>query len=477
MILDGSESGDSKTTQTVRSEGSEADPQSPPPYTPNSGFTKSGDHKPLPTPPASLTGDSEPRLPQGLPPPCNYLIQRRSNDSIKGTWHVDTAMPVPDALIAPIQDFDGTWNEADQTARKERKKLEKKGKGRSDNLPTPTNGIRPNLMLSSHNGSVDAKVHVIASDDQLRTGLIVTETRNGSIVLDIKTYSIHPLRIYALSENGSVRVRIPSTFEGAVVASTKYGSTKISDPIKSRMTTFSGVADTTRAFIGDWQAAGFGVTPSSSSPNPNDDPPLPATPSDPFLSWSGPLIHIASRNGSVHLSYSEEARNEDEAGGFSSAFRGFMNGLFGGGGATQERAGPGSSGSPPAGGRFPWGEGAPWGGDRHPWGNGAPWGDAKFPWGNGAPWAPPMAPPGPFGRGGGPFGPGGGPFARGGGPFGRGCGSSRRGGFERHSSGCSRRSGSEGKSAHDNEEQTWDWDNVERDPHGFPKDKKDPSGA
>ncbi|CAE6487028.1 unnamed protein product [Rhizoctonia solani] len=457
MILDGSESGDSKTTQTVRSEGSEADPQSPPPYTPNSGFTKSGDHKPLPTPPASLTGDSEPRLPQGLPPPCNYLIQRRSNDSIKGTWHVDTAMPVPDALIAPIQDFDGTWNEADQTARKERKKLEKKGKGRSDNLPTPTNGIRPNLMLSSHNGSVDAKVHVIASDDQLRTGLIVTETRNGSIVLDIKTYSIHPLRIYALSENGSVRVRIPSTFEGAVVASTKYGSTKISDPIKSRMTTFSGVADTTRAFIGDWQAAG--------------------TPSDPFLSWSGPLIHIASRNGSVHLSYSEagseEAGNEEDAGGFSSSFRGFMSGLFGGSGETRERSGPASGEGPSGSGKFPWGDGAPWG--------------------NGAPWGPPMGPPGPFGRGGGPFSHDGGPSARGGSPFGRGRGFSRRGsgpfapggrgrgfsrrGFGGSSSGCSRRSGSEGNTPHDSEGQVWDGENVERDSHGFPKDKKYSSGA
>ncbi|CAE6400461.1 unnamed protein product [Rhizoctonia solani] len=473
MILEGSDSSDSKTASTVRSEGSEADPQSPPPYSPSSTFT-SGDHKPLPTPPASATDDYEPRLPQGLPPPCNHLVQRRSNDSIKGTWNVNLAMSIPDVLLAPIEDFDGTWNEADQKARKERKKLEKKGKRRSETPPTPTNGIRPNLMLSSNNGSVDAKVHVISSDDQPRTGLIVTETRNGSIVLDIKTYTPLPLRIYALSENGSVRVRVPSTFEGAVVATTKYGSIKISDPIKSHMTTFSGVSDTTRAFIGDWQSVGFGATPASSSPNPNDDPPLPTTPSDPFLSWSGPLIHIVSRNGSVHLSYSEEARNEDEAGGFSSAFKGFMSGLFGGGGETRERSGPGSGQGPSGSGRFPWGDGAPWGSDRHPWGNGAPWGDTKHPWGNGAPWVPPMGPPGPFGRGG-PFARGDGSFARGG-PFGRGCGFSGRGGFG-GSSGCSRRSGSERNSSHGNDEQVWDRDGVEMDPYGFPKDKKDPSGA
>ncbi|CAE6473786.1 unnamed protein product [Rhizoctonia solani] len=469
MILDGSDNSDSKTAQTIRTEGSVADPQSPPPYTPSSPFTTSGDQKPLPTPPASSAGDYEPRLPQGLPPPCNHLIQRRSNDSVKGTWHVDPAMSIPDALLASMEDFDGKWNEADQKARKERNKLEKKGKRRSDNLPAVPNAIRPNLMLSSDNGSVDAKVHVISSDGEPRTGLIVAEGRNGSVVLDIKTYTPHPLRIYALSENGSVRVRVPSTFEGAVVATSKHGSIKISDPIKNRMTTFSGVADTTRAFIGDWQAAGFGSSPSSSTPGSNDDPPLPSTVSDPFLGWSGPLIHIASRNGSVNLSYSEEARNEEDAGGFSSAFRGFMSGLFGGGGETRERSTAGRSGGPCGGGRPPWGDGAPWGNDKFPWGNGAPWGDTKHPWGNSAPWVPPMTPPSPFGRGGGPF-------ARGGGPFGRGCGS-RRGGFGSYSPGCSPRSGSEGNNLNDNGEQPWDRNNVELDAYGFPKDKKDSSGA
>ncbi|KAH7335876.1 hypothetical protein B0J17DRAFT_719523 [Rhizoctonia solani] len=469
MILDGSDNSDSKTVQTARTEGSEADPQSPPPYAPSSPFTTSGDQKPLPTPPASSAGEHESRVPEGLPPPCNHLIQRRSNDSIKGTWHVDPAMPIPDALLASIEDFDGRWNEADQKARKERKKLEKKGKRRSDNSSAGPNAIRPNLMLSSSNGSIDAKVHVVSSDGDPRTGLIVAEGHNGTVVLDIKTYTPHPLRIYALSHNGSVRVRVPSTFEGAVVATSKYGSIKISDPIKSRMTTFSGISDTTRAFIGDWQAAGFGSSPSSSTASPNDDPPLPSALSDPFLSWSGPLIYIASQNGSVNLSYSEETRKEEDTGGFSSAFRGFMSGLFGGGGETRERPPAGRGDGPSGSGRPPWGDGAPWGGNENPWGNGSPWGDAKHPWGNGAPWVPPMSPPGPFGRGGGPF-------ARGGGPFGRGCGS-RRGGFGGYSPGCSRRSGSEGNNPHDNWEPAQEGENVKLDAYGFPKDRKDPSGA
>ncbi|KAF8745724.1 hypothetical protein RHS02_01209, partial [Rhizoctonia solani] len=454
MILDGSESSDSKVAPTIHDEVSEVGSQSPPPYAPSSAFTISSDQKPLPTPPqsppASSAGDYDPGLPHGLPPPCNYLVQRRSNDSIKGTWYVDPTMPIPDALLPSIESFDGLWNESDQKARKERKKLEKKGKRRDEILPAP-NAIRPNLLLSSNNGSINAKVHVVSSDGQPRTGLIIAEGSNGSIVLDIKTYAPQPLRIFAISENGSVRVRLPHTFEGAVTASSKYGSIKISDSIKSRMTTFSTLSDTTRAFIGDWQAVGFGATPSVSSANPNDDRPTPTTVPDPFTSWSGPSVHIASRCGSVHLSYSEETRDEEDAGGFANAFKGFMSGLFGAGGDVRE--GPGGSQQS----RNPWGEG------RFPRGNGPPWGQA-----------PPGVPPtGPFGAFG-PFGRGGPPFARGGGPFGRGCGSYRRGALGSNSPGCSR-SGLGGHQSREYEGQGWDTKDVERDEYGFPKDKKEPT--
>ncbi|CAE6439914.1 unnamed protein product [Rhizoctonia solani] len=373
-------------------------------------------------------------------------------------------MTIPDALLSSIVHFDGSWNEADQKARKERKRLEKKGKCRHESLPTP-NVVRPNLILSSNNGSIDAKVHYISSDHQLRPGLIVAEARNGSITLDImKMHTPQPLRIFAISENGSVRVRLPGTFEGAVMASSKHGSIKISDAIKSRMTTFSSVSDTTRAFIGDWRAAGFGTTASGSSANPDDDPPLPTTTSDPFTSWSGPMVHIASRNGTVRLSYSEETRDDEDGGGFANAFTGFMSGLFGTSGDVRGR--PGETGR----------GGGPWGGGRFPWGNGAPWGDMRHPWGNGAPWAqgssgaPPMGPFSPFGRDGGPF-------SRGGGPFGRGCGSYRRGRFGNSSPGCSRRGGLGGNEAQKYEEQEWHRKDVERDAYGFPKDKRDPPAS
>jgi hypothetical protein len=51
-----------------------------------------------------------------------------------------------------------------------------------------------------------------------------------------------------------------------------------------------------------------------------------------FTTWTGPLVHLASQNGGVHRSFSDEEPaegSEGGGGGFSSAFRGFMTGLFG----------------------------------------------------------------------------------------------------------------------------------------------------
>lgn len=292
MIITESENGDSKAP-TIPSEGSVDEPQSPPPYTPSAAFSSTSDRKPLPTPPQSPPPSSTgpgPTPPADIPPPCNYLLQRRSNESIKGVWHVDTAMSIPDTLLAPIEDFDGAWNETDAKARKERKKLEKKGKRRSEDSPMPSTArdIRPNLMLQSKNGSINADVHVVSSDGTARPALIVAEGHNGSVTLQVRDYALQPIQIHATSQNGAVRVSIPQSFEGALIAHTKNGSLKFSDPIKARMTVFSA-SDTTRGYIGDWQSVGFGATATSSDPN--ADPPLPSF-ADPFSTWKIGRAHV-----------------------------------------------------------------------------------------------------------------------------------------------------------------------------------------
>jgi hypothetical protein len=138
-------------------------------------------------------GDPGPAPPADLPPACNHLLQRRSNDSIKGVWHIDTALSIPDGLLAPVEDFDGLWNDVDQKARKERKKLEKKGKLRSEDNTSNPNAVRPNLMLQSKNGSISAEVHVVSSDGVARPGLIVMEGHNGSVVLEVVSQAHFPI--------------------------------------------------------------------------------------------------------------------------------------------------------------------------------------------------------------------------------------------------------------------------------------------
>ncbi|KAG8688111.1 hypothetical protein FRC08_011615 [Ceratobasidium sp. 394] len=276
-----------------------------------------------------------------LPPRCNHLVERKTNYGVSGTWHVDTALIIPERLLPPITEFDGSWNQEVQKARKAREKeMKKRERGRQPPLP-PVPEVRPNLMLTSTNGSIKGDVHIVSSDGLTRQAIVVAQGTNGAINLTVNASPDQPLRVYATSTNGSVTVRVPMSFEGAVMMSTTWGGVKISDAIKSKLMTFSSTSNTTRCFIGDWQAAGFGTTPSP--PDPNDDPPLPTTDdasSDPFALWSGPLIRIGSTNGSVSLSFVEELAAAS-AGGFARTMRNFMSGWFGGGGGND--GGNGSS--------------------------------------------------------------------------------------------------------------------------------------
>ncbi|KAG8732214.1 hypothetical protein FRC10_001156 [Ceratobasidium sp. 414] len=317
MIIQESERSDSKVP-TVRSGGSET-----------------SWHEPPTTGTSPLTPPPRPEL----PPRCNHLVERKTNYGISGTWHIDTALIIPEGLLPPITEFDGSWNQDVQKARKIREKeIKKREKGKQPALP-PVPEVRPNLMLSSTNGSIKGDVHIVSSDGLTRQAIVIAQGTNGAVNLTVNASPDQPLRVYATSTNGAVSVRIPMSFEGAVLMSTTWGGVKISDAIKAKLMTFSSTSNTTRCFIGDWQAAGFGTTPLP--PNPNDDPPLPTvddTSSDPFTNWAGPLIRLGSTNGSVSLSFIEESTLVSP-GGFARTMRSFMSGWFGGGGGN-----PGSGG-------------------------------------------------------------------------------------------------------------------------------------
>ncbi|KAG8776976.1 hypothetical protein FRC12_000597 [Ceratobasidium sp. 428] len=326
----------------------------PPPYSKNAPSTSSRrptgskhDTKPsdpdIATPSTSTLPPPQTSLPPGswpvLPPACNYFVDRRSNNSVNGTWHVDTALVIPPALLRLYPEFDGIWNFDVQTARKKRDKEQKKRdgwwskriNGEQPPLP-PIKETRPNIMLYSTNGSVNGKIYVSSSDRVARQSLIVAQGNNGSVSLSVNAPTGQPIRIHATSHNGSVTVKIPTTYVGAVTLAMTHGSIKISEGIKTKSTIFSSTATSTRLFVGDWSAANFGTTPDTSAfgshavagPSTASTPPR-----DPFATWTGPLVHLGTTNGSVHISFVDEDFITELAAGISKAVRNVMNGIFG----------------------------------------------------------------------------------------------------------------------------------------------------
>ncbi|KAG9122411.1 hypothetical protein FRC07_001214 [Ceratobasidium sp. 392] len=110
------------------------------------------------------------------------------------------------------------------------------------------------------------------------------------------------------------------------------GSIKISEGVRAKSTTFSSTVTSTRLFIGDWSAANFGATPDTSAfgshavAGPST---APAPPRDPFTTWTGPLVHLGTTNGSVHISFVDEDFITELAAGISKVMRNVMNGIFG----------------------------------------------------------------------------------------------------------------------------------------------------
>ncbi|CAE7151632.1 unnamed protein product [Rhizoctonia solani] len=280
----------------------------------------------------SMDSETSPRMESQA---CNFLSERRKNSSLKGVWHLDTGLPVPESLHPPISEFHGYWNQMDKKSQRVREKARKKhegggwGRKKSTEPYQPpkldNEGVKPNLMLASNDGGVQADVNVSASDGVARMATIVAESSDGSVKLTINSSPDQSLRVFAISMDGSVRVRIPSTFEGAIWMTTEDGSIHISDGIKPRMTTFSVSNKTARCYLGDWQSTGFGHVGGPSSPRSLE-------PEDPFKSWVGPLVHIYSRDGSVHLAYT----GEDTSSTFSKAMRSIYNGIVGNGNECTE---------------------------------------------------------------------------------------------------------------------------------------------
>ena len=98
--------------------------------------------------------------------------------------------------------------------------------------------------------------------------------------------------------NGSVKVAIPSDFQGPVTFRKGHGGIKFSDAIQKRMTQFG-----TMWFIGDFESSGYGEG--------NVD------------EWAGDELILETMNGSTKVEFQEEEVDE------GSRPRGFFKWLTG----------------------------------------------------------------------------------------------------------------------------------------------------
>ncbi|CAE6434020.1 unnamed protein product [Rhizoctonia solani] len=335
MIIIDSEKSDSSarsgSSRRHTSYGPVDDPPSPPPYSPT--IPSSDDHsqdRNHTSHASSFHSTSSTRL--DLPPRCNYLIERKTIGSLSGTWHVDTALGIPERLLPAITEFDGRWNRETQRARKSQLQELQRRPGRFSGSSRGQHHqfieTRPNLILGTTNGAISGDIHIVSSDGLVGPTILVAEGCNGPINLRIHVAPNLLLRVFASSINGTVNIKIPSSFEGAVVMSTSRGAVNISDTIKPKLTTFSSNSNKLCGFVGDWRAQGFGNT--SNSTNPDDDPPLQG-PQDPFAAWTGSLIDLSSTNGAVSLTYVEEDLTTAYVDPFKRAMQGFMDSWFSGG--------------------------------------------------------------------------------------------------------------------------------------------------
>ncbi|EUC63678.1 hypothetical protein RSOL_515410, partial [Rhizoctonia solani AG-3 Rhs1AP] len=176
---------------------------SPPAY--SATATTGNDHY-RKTQPQSAGFSSASSVRPNLPPRCNYFIDRKVFSSVSGTWHVDTALEIPEHLLLPITNFDGHWNREAQRTRKGRAAELRKRLERSQrrNLPLPSVETRPNLMLATSNGAISGDIHVMSSDGLIRQTSLAAQGFNGSVDLKIHAPSEQPLRVFASTTNGSI---------------------------------------------------------------------------------------------------------------------------------------------------------------------------------------------------------------------------------------------------------------------------------
>jgi hypothetical protein len=92
-----------------------------------------------------------------------------------------------------------------------------------------------------------------------------------------------PVKIKLTGYHSAIYIRIPRSFQGLVNAEYQYGSTKLSDEVRSRVRYSKEEEQMTRLFLGEFDESHFS-----------------------FETWAGDEVNAKTTHGSVYLSYDDE---------------------------------------------------------------------------------------------------------------------------------------------------------------------------
>ncbi|KAF8331649.1 uncharacterized protein EI90DRAFT_2919520, partial [Cantharellus anzutake] len=194
--------------------------------------------------------------------PANYVYVSEKNNSIKGSWTIDTALSPPPAFLAPIEKAE--------------------------------DGERKNLYVQSTNGSLNVKVRLISSQDVVRRrAALYCASANGNVQVYVVSYhtdtTFQAFHLVARSANGSIRVYLPRDFNGPIEHHTKNGTTVFSPGIRPNVQTFSSTRGEGKSFVGK-------IDDGSEIESASD--------------WTGDHLVISSNNGSLYIQYVDEEKLE-----------------------------------------------------------------------------------------------------------------------------------------------------------------------
>jgi len=214
----------------------------------------------------------------------NYVYISDLNNSVKGSWKIDTDLSPPPAFLAPLEHSE-----------------------------------RKNLYVHSRNGSLNAKIRLISLPKAVyERATFHCSSQNGSVGVHILPRSNQPFHLKAHSANGSVRVYLPRDFNGPIEYYTRNGSTTFSPEIRPHITMFSSTMGEGKCFLGDWQAFQLAQEAGSSMISTSD--------------WPGDHLVISSNNGNLYIQYVDEEKLEP-------AFLKSIKGLFNSNAETKQLLG------------------------------------------------------------------------------------------------------------------------------------------